>query len=450
MKNMLLRWRLTWVTVLILTTVCAASTTFSIYGTNKNITAPLSNELYTIAISTQMVSDTTEEMFFIYNENGLDEFHPLDVEKTAPITVSGEPRTKFIFSGEVSDAAQSGNAEGYSGQVEAVELLINTKESADQLHDQVATAAFTIDVGQEAFNYYSLLLMGILVVLGGVLTYFATGYALRPVKTFSQEIQEIGGEQLSHRIEAGDGAKEISQLANSFNEMLERVETAFTAQKRFSTAAAHELKTPLAAIQTNMDVLDMDEAPSQEEYAETVQVIRRQTQRMTRLVDDLFAMSALQDCGIEEEIDMLSLVQNQIDDLAHAAREKQVSIQVEGEFSTVQGNSVILSRAIGNLLENAIRYTVPSGFVTVRAAVEGEQLKLVVADNGPGIPPEHLPHIFEAFYRADPSRSRKLGGAGLGLSIAKEIVNLHGGQLEAENLEGGGAAFTITLPCKVK
>ena len=449
MKTMSLRWRLTLVTMLILTAVCAASTMFSIYGTNKNITAPLSNELYTIAISTQAVSDTTAEMFFIYNEGGLDEFHPLDAEKSMPLIVSDAPKTKFIFSGEIQDAAQSGSTGQYSRQVEVVDqLLISTKESADQLHDQVATAAFAIDVGQEAFNYYSLLFMGLLVMLGGVLTYFATGYALRPVKNFSQEIQEIGSEQLSHRIEAGDGAREISQLAESFNDMLERVETAFTAQKQFSTAAAHELKTPLAAIQTNMDVLNMEEAPSQEDYAETVHVIRRQTRRMIRLVDDLFAMSALQDCPMDEEVDMLALVGNQIEDLAHIAKEKQVTIQVEGAPAPVQGNSVMLSRAVGNLLENAVRYNVPNSPVTVRLVADRGELRLVVADNGPGIPPEHLPHIFEAFYRADPSRSRKLGGAGLGLSIAKEIVTLHGGELKGENLESGGAAFTITLSCK--
>lgn len=324
-------------------------------------------------------------------------------------------------------------------------VLISTEAVAAEVASEPAYAAALTQSSTE-FNALSLWTMVAVIGGGGLLAYFLLGRALKPLHELSGEISAVTENELSQRIEKTGAGGEISSLADSFNTMLARLDKAFSDQKRFSSDAAHELKTPLAAIKTNIDVLKLDEKPPIEEYEKTVNVIEKQTGRMIRLVDDLFTMSAQREYDFNDTVKFDAMFQEIIAQLEPRIAEKNLSVHLEESGFATRANSVMLTRAFSNLVENAVKYNQDGGSIAISATGNDKEITFAIADTGVGIPEERIKDIFKPFYRVDHSRSRKIGGAGLGLAIAKDVIERHGGSVSAAPAKGGGTVFTVTLP----
>lgn len=437
MKHLSLRWRLSLVTMAVLTAACMGITLWNVTSAGQQFESVQTQVTAVRADVASLESDITVQL-----QDRLMSYY---------LYPSEEEIISFQLAGEAAGAGEYYQEDGAAVALEIYSLIPGevaavTSDSVLYVNTNLSQAASTIQVAQRTFNYSSLIFMAAMILLGGVLVFLASGYALRPVRAFSQEVSGISEHQLSTRVHTPDSGDEIAMLSGAFNDMLERLERAFSAQKQFSTAAAHELKTPLAAIRTNIDVLALDDSPGPEEYGHTLRVVKAQAERMSRLVDDLFAMSSLEEYRLDEWVALDPLLAGVVEDVKPALEAKGLSLSVSGQGLCVRGNGVMLSRALGNIVENAVRYTAAHDRVAITCAAEGDYAAITVADSGPGIPPEHLPHIFEAFYRADPSRSRKLGGAGLGLAIADEIVTRHGGGIAAQSSPGNDTTFTVRLP----
>lgn len=305
-------------------------------------------------------------------------------------------------------------------------------------------ASVTITQARTEFNASSLWIMAAVILGGGILTYFLLGRALRPLRTLSREIGEMTENELSQRIEGFPARDEIGRLADSFNTMLTRLDKAFSDQKRFSSDAAHELKTPLTAIKTNLDVLRLEPSPTPQEYEKTLHVVEKQAGRMIKLVDNLFTMTAQRNYDFNDTVDFDAMFSDIITELAPRIREKELAVTLHESGLETTANGVMLMRAFSNLVENAVKYNAQGGSIEIAAQSDGKQYTITISDSGPGIPPEKLPHIFKPFYRADESRSG-VGGAGLGLAIASEIIIRHGGAVSAQS-KNGKTVFTVTLP----
>lgn len=292
------------------------------------------------------------------------------------------------------------------------------------------------------FGWYSFIFMGAAILAGSAGMYALCGIALKPAKRLAEEISQIDRDNLSFRIEDFQGGDELESISHSFNRMMERVETAFLRETRFSAAAAHELKTPLTVIQTNLDVLAMDEEPTPEDYAASVRVVRNQTERMNTLVSQLTLLAGAGEMPDEETVDLKKTVEEIQSELEMGT----LSLRMELSPVSVTGSAVLLKHACSNLIHNAIRYNVEHGSVLVSLSREGASCQFVVKDTGIGVGEEDAAHLFEPFYRADKSRSRRLGGTGLGLSIVKEIAERHGGSVSYRKNTPKGSVFTMVLP----
>lgn len=404
MKKMSLRMRLTLFTILLLTCVAIVFTLSSMYNANLSFVVPYIS--YSTAIKDQDLP---------VPPNGQSQ------EASPEATISSSTSIEAAFPG-------------------------GAYQPPDESTMDFDQSVSMITASASRFNNTSLFIMLGVIAGGGLLTYFLLGRALAPVRELSKEIQGITENELSERVAESDRNDEIGQLARSFNTMLERLDKAFSDQKRFSSDAAHELKTPLAAIKTNIDVLQLDDDPTSSEYKETIEVVKKQTGRMIRLVDDLFTMSAQRDYDFNDTIFFDDMFHDIIGQLKPRIAEKNLSVDITGCNHTTKGNCVMLTRAFSNLIENAIKYNVDGGSIDVSMAQDGRHYIIKVADSGIGIPEEKQKHIFKPFYRADHSRSRKAGGAGLGLAIAKDIIDRHGGTVDVSSVEKGGSIFTVTLP----
>ncbi len=349
---------------------------------------------------------------------------------------------QFFVAPYLSSFAVAGDADA-SIAVEAAEL--DAQEVDGTMAMAITTPAFVMASGI-SFNESSIWAMAAVIGGGGLLAYFLLGRALRPLGKLSGEISAVTENELSQRLGGFDARDEISSLADSFNIMLGRIDKAFSDQKRFSSDAAHELKTPLAAIKTNIDVLRLEDHPTTEQYEQTINVVGKQTQRMIRLVDDLFRMSSQRNYGFDDEVQFDEMFRDIIAQLAPRIEEKKLSVQLKESGFKTMANSVMLMRAFSNLVENAVKYNVEGGSLGLSARADKNHYIFTVQDTGIGIPKEKQPHIFKPFYRGDDSRSRKAGGAGLGLAIAKDIIERHGGAISVASGASDGTVFTVTLP----
>ncbi len=341
----------------------------------------------------------------------------------------------------------SGNIDSSVTASQAASADVPDDAGGYELYTPDQMAAMTVMSSSTAqFNSISLWIMLAIILGGGLLTYFLLGRALKPVRDLSAQIEGITEHELSLRVDEGKARDEISSLAHSFNTMLSRLAKAFSGRKRFASDAAHELKTPLAAIKANIDVLQLSGDPTAEEYRRTIHVVQKQTSRMIRLVDDLFAISSQRDYDFSDAVDFDSMFSDITAQLAPRIAEKELSIHIEPGGLVTTGNSVMLMRAFSNILENAVKYNVAGGSITIASCADDKKYTFTITDTGVGIPEEKREHIFEAFYRADDSRSRKIGGAGLGLAITKDIVERHGGTVSAAPGKNGGTALAVTLP----
>lgn len=296
------------------------------------------------------------------------------------------------------------------------------------------------------FKYNAILYMIIIIFVGSILIYFILGKMLNPVKKFSTQIEIINEYQLSDRVSGFNSCEELGELQKSFNSMLDRLDRAFESKKRFSSDAAHELKTPLAVLKNSLDVLEIDENPSEEDYKYTVAIFKKQTERMISLVNNLFTMSEQKDYHFNDTVDINIIINDIINDLLKEIEDKSLSINIYGKSLSVKGNSVMLNHAISNIIQNAVKYNNKNGSIDIITEEVDKKCIITIKDTGVGIEKGKEKEIFEPFYRVDTSRSRKIGGAGLGLAITKDIIIRHGGTVSYTPNESGGSIFEITLP----
>ena len=305
---------------------------------------------------------------------------------------------------------------------------------------------FSVQVynNKEDYRKNSLIISALLAILGGVATYFISGHALKPLREFSDKIEEVQIQNLADsRIEESK-IKELNQLSVSYNKMLERLQDAFEVQRQFTANAAHELRTPLSLMQVQLDLYHSTQHPGSD--ADTLQMIKmvtEQNDRLSKMVKTLLDMSELQTVGRDEQIIMDDLVDEVLEDLEPLAQEKNIKLIGKCKDITMVGSDILIYRLVYNLVENAIKYNHSGGQVTVTVYKEQKHIYLSVADTGSGIPKELRERVFEPFFRVDKSRSRKLGGVGLGLALVHEIVRVHDGSITVKSNPSGGTILEV-------
>ena len=307
---------------------------------------------------------------------------------------------------------------------------------------------FSVQVYNNKADYRknSLIISAVLALLGGVATYFISGHALRPIREFSDKIEKVQAQNLADsRIEENQ-VKELNQLSVSYNRMLERLSDAFEIQRQFTANAAHELRTPLALMQVQLDLYHSNSHPDND--ADTVQMIKmvtEQNDRLNKMVKTLLDMSELQTVGRDDEIILDALVDEVLEDLEPLAEGKNIRLIGKCKDITMVGSDILIYRLVYNLVENAIKYNHLGGQVTVTADRKEKHVYLSVEDTGAGIPEELKERVFEPFFRVDKSRSRELGGVGLGLALVREIVRVHDGSITVKSNPSGGTIFEVVF-----
>ena len=307
---------------------------------------------------------------------------------------------------------------------------------------------FSVQVYDNKADYRknSLIISAVLALLGGVSTYFISGHALRPLREFSDKIEKVQAQNLADsRIEENQ-VKELNQLSVSYNRMLERLSAAFEIQRQFTANAAHELRTPLALMQVQLDLYNSASHPGNDaDTLQTIKMVTEQNDKLNRMVKTLLDMSELQTVGRDDKIILDAIVEEVLADLEPLAVEKNIKLIGKCEDATMIGSDILIYRLVYNLVENAIKYNHPLGQVTVTAYQRNKHVYLSVEDTGSGIPKELRERVFEPFFRVDKSRSRELGGVGLGLAFVREIVRVHDGSICIKSGKTGGTIFEVTF-----
>lgn len=319
---------------------------------------------------------------------------------------------------------------------------------------------------KEDFLLRSVIATTIIILLSSVCTYFLTKKALTPLQKLTSEVSQIQAQNLSTQLEVPNSKDEIAQLTSSFNEMLTRLDNAFSTQKQFSANAAHELRTPLAVLQTNLEVFEKKQEPEMVEYRQLFTMIKEQTARLSQLVGTLLDMTNLKSVPRTDHVSLEELVDEVFCDLDPVAEKAGISIHFDDSSSqdlytdvhtpdasalnnnilNITGSYVLLYRAVYNLVENAIKYNRPNGSVTVSVKEKNGQAMILVKDTGIGISPENQKKIFDPFFRVDKSRSRAMGGAGLGLALVDSIAREHGGSVKVLESNEKGSIIALMLP----
>lgn len=304
---------------------------------------------------------------------------------------------------------------------------------------------------KEDFLLRSVIATTIIILLSSVCTYFLTKKTLTPLQKLTSEVSQIQAQNLSTQLSVPNSKDEIAQLTSSFNEMLTRLDNAFSTQKQFSANAAHELRTPLAVLQTNLEVFEKKQEPEMVEYQQLFTMIREQTTRLSQLVGTLLDMTNLKSVPRTDHVSLEELVDEVFCDLDPVAEKAGISIHFDDSanqdsHTDVTGSYVLLYRAVYNLVENAIKYNRPHGSVSVSVKQENGQAMVLVTDTGIGISPENQKKIFDPFFRVDKSRSRAMGGAGLGLALVDSIAKEHGGTVNVLESSEAGSTIALMLP----
>lgn len=334
------------------------------------------------------------------------------------------------------------DAQGDGNENESDEIYISIPEDK---WDEFAND-FSVQVYNNKTDYKksSLIISTLLALLGGVATYFISGRALRPIREFSDKIEEVQAQNLADsRIEENQ-VKELNQLSASYNKMLERLSDAFEIQRQFTANAAHELRTPLSLIQVQLDLYNSTRHPGNDrDTLQTIKMVTEQNDRLSRMVKTLLDMSELQTVGRDEKIAVDALIDEVLADLEPLAQEKNIKLAGKCKNTTMVGSDILIYRLVYNLVENAIKYNHSGGQVTVTAYQKEKHVYLSVEDTGNGIPEELRERVFEPFFRVDKSRSRELGGVGLGLALVHEIVRVHDGSITVKSGPSGGTIFDV-------
>lgn len=324
------------------------------------------------------------------------------------------------------------------GQAIGGEAIVTLKQAEDQIYSD----------NLDRLRTWSLLAVVGLALASGVGGYVLSGVMLQPIRDMTRVASQISATNLSQRINHQGPEDELWALAQTFDSMIERLETSFERQRQFVQDASHELRTPLAAIRTNIEVTEMDPEVSVEEYRALLETVKAQTTRLTRLSDDLLLLTSEDKEGLERELVNLATIGHEVvNQLAPLAATRSVSLRVEGdERLEVESNADLLFRCVFNLADNAIKYAGDGAAVTIRVGARGGTATVQVTDNGAGIPEGEVGRIFDRFYRVDRGRSRRQGGSGLGLAIVQDVVRALGGTVEVQSEAGRGSTFTISLP----
>ena len=286
-------------------------------------------------------------------------------------------------------------------------------------------------------------------LLGGVLAYFLSGHALKPLRTFTSQIEKVQPNNLTDMKITEEVLPEFRQFSRSFNQMLDRLDEGFSAQRQFTGNAAHELRTPLSLMQAQLELFSAEHSDMLPETAEFLRLLCEQTERMTQMTKTLLEMSELRTVPCDDRIELGAMIEEIFADLAPLADRKGISLESAGD-GVMLGSDALIYRMLFNLTENSIRYNQPNGNVRITVTDEDSQLVIRVADTGCGIPSKYRESIFQPFFRVDKSRSRENGGVGLGLSLVWEIVTLHGGEIRVEESSEKGTTMAVKFPTDKK
>lgn len=302
-----------------------------------------------------------------------------------------------------------------------------------------------VNDAQESFGATSWYITAAVTLLGGVLAYFVSGHALRPLHSFAAQVESVRPDNLADTKISEDAPFELRRCSASFNDMIARLGEGFSAQRQFTGNAAHELRTPLALMQAQIELFISEHPGLQPETAELLGLLQEQTERMSRMAKVLLEMSELRSVPCEDDVELGPLSEEVLTDLAPLAENKGIAFNCAGD-ALVIGSDTLLYRLVFNLVENAIRYSRPDSTVNVSICDNDSHVFLRVEDQGPGIPKQYRESIFQPFFRLDKSRSRAYGGAGLGLALVWEIAALHGGTVEVETSSENGTTMLVSLP----
>ena len=356
--------------------------------------------------------------------------------------------TMFVYKNGVyyiDSLQETVDAQGEDNGEDTDEIYISIPDDKwDEFANDFSIQAYN---NKEDYKKNSLLISAILALIGGVVTYFISGHALRPIREFSDKIEEVQAQNLAaSRIEENK-VKELNQLSVSYNKMLERLSDAFERQRQFTANAAHELRTPLSLMQVQLDLYNSTRHPDNDaDTLQTIKMVTEQNGRLSKMVKTLLDMSELQTVGRDDEIMVDALVDEVLADLDPLAQEKNIKLTGKCKNITMVGSDILIYRLVYNLVENAIKYNHSGGQVTVTAYRKEKHVYLSVEDTGNGIPEELRERVFEPFFRVDKSRSRELGGVGLGLALVREIVRVHDGSIAVRSNPSGGTVFDVMLP----
>lgn len=356
--------------------------------------------------------------------------------------------TMFVYKNGVyyiDSLQETVDAQGEDNGEDTDEIYISIPDDKwDEFANDFSIQAYN---NKEDYKKNSLLISAILALIGGVVTYFISGHALRPIREFSDKIEEVQAQNLAaSRIEENK-VKELNQLSVSYNKMLERLSDAFEIQRQFTANAAHELRTPLSLMQVQLDLYNSTRHPDNDaDTLQTIKMVTEQNGRLNKMVKTLLDMSELQTVGRDDEIMVDALVDEVLADLDPLAQEKNIKLTGKCKNITMVGSDILIYRLVYNLVENAIKYNHSGGQVTVTAYRKEKHVYLSVEDTGNGIPEELRERVFEPFFRVDKSRSRELGGVGLGLALVREIVRVHDGSIAVRSNPSGGTVFDVILP----
>lgn len=327
--------------------------------------------------------------------------------------------------------------------------VILNSEGAESFDPQLITPnenlAIVVNGAQGRFRTTNWYITAVVTVLSGILAYFVSGRALKPLRSFASQVEKVQLNNLADMRINEDVLPEFRQLSHSFNQMLERLNNAFAAQRQFTGNAAHELRTPLALMQAQLELFSAEHPDMLPETAEFLTLLREQTERLTQMTKTLLEMSNLQQVARNEHIQLAPMIEEIFTDLAPLAEKNGIALEVEGDGSMI-GSDALIYRLLFNLTENAVKYNRHGGSVRVTVSQESEKLLIRVSDTGRGIPEEFQRSIFQPFFRVDKSRSREYGGAGLGLSLVWEIAELHGGSVRVTKSSDRGTTILVELP----
>ena len=358
--------------------------------------------------------------------------------------------TMFVYKNGVyyMDSLQKAvDAQGDDSGGGSEEIYISIPEDKwDEFSNDFSVQVYN---NKEDYKRNSLIISALLALLGGVAAYFISGHALKPIREFSDKIEEVQVQNLADSGIEESKIKELNQLSVSYNKMLERLSDAFEIQRQFTANAAHELRTPLSLMQVQLDLYHSTQHPGSD--ADTVQMIKmltEQNDRLGKMVKTLLDMSELQTVGRDEKIILNDLVDEVLEDLEPLAQEKNIKLIGKYKNITMIGSDILIYRLVYNLVENAIKYNHSDGQVTVNAYKKQKHIYLSVEDTGSGIPKELRERVFEPFFRVDKSRSRELGGVGLGLALVHEIVRVHDGTISINSNPAGGTIFEVIFDQK--